>query len=406
MHVPDDITSLDVAHMRRALQLAERGRGRTSPNPMVGCVLVAKGRVVGEGWHRRAGEPHAEAEALRDAGEAARGATAYVTLEPCNHHGRTPPCSEALLDAGVARVVIAALDPNPRARGGAQRLREAGITVTTGVLEDEALEQNAAFFTNQLHGRPSVLYKTAMSLDGKVALPDGPARWITGEAARALVHEWRDQHDAIAVGVGTVLADDPTLTTRRQQEGTGRTPVKVVFDSQVRTPPTAKLFEPGPDGQPARVFVVAAEGGGVREGGAAPAGTAIGEPTDAVEPGRRTRIVALEARGAEVLVAPAPAGRPDLRAALEALLARGVTSVLLEGGGTLAWAFFASRLVDRVAWFVAPKLIGGAGTPGPLAGPGANSIEDAVRLERVSTRQVGDDLLITGRPRYPEADHT
>ena len=379
MPVPDETTSVDEAHMRRALELAERGRGRTSPNPMVGCVLVADGRVVGEGWHRRAGAPHAEVEALRAAGPAARGATAYVTLEPCDHHGRTPPCSLALIEAGVARVVIATLDPNPRARGGAARLRQAGVSVTSGVLEAAARAQNEAFLTNQLHGRPFVLYKTAMSLDGKVALAAGPARWITGPAARALVHAWRDQHDAIAVGVGTVLADDPSLTTRREGgEGPGRTPIKVIFDGQARTPPGARLFEAGPDGAPARVIVVVSE--------AAP----------------EERVAALRARGAEVL--GVPGGRPDLRLALEALLPRGVSSLLLEGGGTLAWGFLASALIDRVAWFVAPKLIGGAGTPGPLAGPGVARIDDAVRLEDLTTQLVGDDLLVMGRPRYPGSD--
>lgn len=375
------MTAADAHHMQRALDLAERGRGRVAPNPLVGCVIVAGGAVVGEGWHQRAGEAHAEVNALRAAGDAARGATAYVTLEPCDHHGRTPPCTEALIGAGVGRVVVASLDPNPRVNGaGVARLRAAGIDVDVGLLGDAADEQNEVFRTAQLLGRPFVLYKTAMSLDGKVALSSGPARWITGPEARRRVHRWRNEYAAIAVGSGTVLADDPSLTTRLEPgDGEGRTPVKVIFDGRARTPVNARLFEPDEAGEPARVIVVAS----------------AAAPTDDV--------AALEARGAEVLRLGSGNGRPPIRSALEELLRRGLTSLLLEGGGTLASAFFGAGAVDKVAWFVAPKLLGGADAPGPLAGAGAERIDDAVLIDRMHTETVGDDLLITGRPRHANA---
>jgi len=361
---------VDESFMRLALALAERGRGHVSPNPMVGCVIVRDGAVVGEGWHARAGEAHAEVNALADAGEAARGATCYVTLEPCDHHGRTPPCTDALLAAGVARVVVAATDPNPLVNGrGVERLRAAGVTVDVGVLRREAEEQNEVYRVNRLLGRPFVLYKTAMSLDGKIAVRTGRSRWITGPAARSRVHHWRDEYDGVAVGVNTVLLDDPALTTRLPG---GRTPTKVVFDSVARTPTTSKLFEPAPDGTPARVILV----------------------TTTAAPAARTE--ALAAAGAELVALEPVGGRPSVPEALAALLELGVTSVMLEGGGALAWEFFVAGAVDRVAWFVAPKLLGGSAA-GPLAGLGVPSVDDAFMLEDVATESIGPDLLITGR---------
>jgi diaminohydroxyphosphoribosylaminopyrimidine deaminase / 5-amino-6-(5-phosphoribosylamino)uracil reductase len=369
-------TGADERFMMRALDLAEQGRGHVSPNPLVGCVLVRDGAVVGEGWHRRAGEPHAEVEALRAAGERARGATAYVTLEPCNHHGRTPPCTEALLTAGVARVVVAALDPNPITDGaGVRRLREAGVEVAVGVLEEEAEAQNEVFRTVHRERRPFVLYKTAMTLDGKIATRTGRSRWITGERARERVQRWRAELNAVAVGINTVLLDDPQLTARIPG---GRTPVKVVFDSVARTPVGARLFEPDPAGRPARVILFVTE----------------------KAPG--ARVEALRQRGAEVIVTPANQGRAGVRSALPHLLERDVTSLLLEGGGTLAWAFFEARAVDRVAWFIGPKLLGGAGAS-PLGGIGVARMEDALELGELTTEDVDGDLLVTGRVRYPGA---
>jgi diaminohydroxyphosphoribosylaminopyrimidine deaminase/5-amino-6-(5-phosphoribosylamino)uracil reductase len=361
--------------MLRALALAEQGRSTTLPNPMVGCVLVKGGdEIVGEGWHERAGNDHAEARALAQAGERARGATAYVTLEPCNHHGNTPPCTEALIAAGVRCVVIATADPDPRVSGsGVKRLQEAGIAVVEGILREEADAQNAAYLRMQRAGRPFVLYKTAMTLDGKIATRSGQSRWITGEGARELVQHWRSRLDAVAVGINTVLLDDPLLTSRVSG---GRTPLKVVFDSVARTPPGARLFEPDAQGEAPRVVLFATE--------KAPA----------------ERVQALAAVGAEIVLVSAQRGRALVTEALRALKERGVRSLLLEGGGTLAWSFLEAEAVDRVAWFIGPKLLGGAGAT-PLGGMGVSGMADALELEAMRTELVGNDLLITGGVRYP-----
>ena len=360
--------------MRRALTLAERGRGGTSPNPLVGCVIARGGEVVGEGWHERAGQPHAEVHALHAAGERARGATAYVTLEPCAHHGRTPPCAEALVAAGVARVVVALVDPDPRVAGrGLATLQGAGIDVALGLLEEEARAQNVAYLTRQRVGRPWVRYKTAMTLDGKIATRTGRSRWITCAGSRALVQRWRHEHDLVAVGVTTVLRDDPMLTARI--EG-GRTPHKLVFDSVARTPVTAALFEPDEVGQAPRVTI-------------------------AVGPGApEARVRALRERGATVLCSDDGRARPSVVETLRQLAGRGATSLLLEGGGTLAWSFAEAQAIDRVAWFVAPKLLGGGGAS-PLGGLGVASMDEALHLTGTQVRHVGEDLLIEGDVRYP-----
>lgn len=363
--------------MARALELAERGRGTVSPNPLVGCVIVRNDEVVGEGWHRRAGGAHAERIALEAAGDAARAATVYVTLEPCNHHGRTPPCTEALIDAGVSRVVVAAIDPDDRVDGaGIARLREAGIDVVSGVMQQEAERQNEIFRTVQCTRRPFVLYKTAMTLDGKIATRTGQSRWITEEPARDLVQRWRHELDAVAVGVNTVLLDDPLLTTRLPG---GRTPLKVVFDSVGRTSPHAKLFDDDPQGEPARVVLFA------------------------TEKASEDRLGALRERGADVVVTPAVRGRADLAFALRELRAREVTSVLLEGGGTLAWSFFEAGAIDRVAWFVGPKLLGGKGAS-PLGGMGVAHMDEAIELHDVRTENIGRDLLISARVLHDGVD--
>lgn len=362
--------------MTTALELAERGRGTTSPNPLVGCVLVHPaypgadhGAIVGRGHHAEAGGPHAEIVALNAADGFTQGTTAYVTLEPCAHHGRTPPCTEALIEAGVARVVVATLDPDPRVRGrGVARLREAGVEVEVGVLADLAEAQNEPYLTAQREGRPWVLYKTATSLDGKTAATSGDARWVTGPEARDRVHALRGRVDAVAVGIGTILQDDPRLTTRG---GHGPTPHKIVFDGAARTPVDAALFRPDDANVPAVVTIVVGRDA----------------PTD--------RIEALRAAGADV-VAPGGVDPPDVAAALAALHEREVRSVLLEGGGTLAAAFLAADAIDRVAWFVAPKLVGG-NAPSALAGTGAPRMADAIDLTDVTHEVLGDDLLIEGR---------
>jgi diaminohydroxyphosphoribosylaminopyrimidine deaminase/5-amino-6-(5-phosphoribosylamino)uracil reductase len=352
--------------MGRALRLAAAGVGRTSPNPMVGAVLVKDERVVGEGAHLRAGGPHAEVVALEAAGAAAAGATCYVTLEPCAHFGRTPPCADALVRARVARVVAACPDPYHAVAGrGLARLQAAGIAVTVGVGETEARALNRAFLCAVTEGRPHVTLKTAMTLDGKIAASDGSSRWITGEAARLEAHRLRFAADAVLVGIGTVLADDPWLTVRHP-ELPPKEPLRVVADSRLRLPLEAQLFR---EGDPDRVVVACVA--------PAPVGPAT----------------ALRARGARVLELPGEGGRVDLRALLEALRALDVIAVLVEGGGELAGALAEASLVDRVAFFLAPRLLGGRDAPGPLGGRG-RALKESLALGDVTPRRLGDDLLI------------
>ncbi|HYT26804.1 MAG TPA: bifunctional diaminohydroxyphosphoribosylaminopyrimidine deaminase/5-amino-6-(5-phosphoribosylamino)uracil reductase RibD, partial [Actinomycetota bacterium] len=352
--------------MARALALAEGGQGTTSPNPMVGAVLVRGGRVVGEGFHAAPGRPHAEAEALAAAGPAAVGATCYVTLEPCVHHGRTPPCADALVDAGVARVVAAVTDPDPHVRGaGFARLRAAGIEVAAGVLAAAAEEQNAAFLTHRRLGRPRCTLKAAASLDGKVAAADGTSQWITGPEARGDAHLLRARADAIAVGAGTALADDPRLTVRLAPRP-GRPPLRVLVDAAGRVGATGRLFD-----------------------GEAPTLVAT---TAAAPPAARA---AWEAAGAEVLVCPpsgpgtdgrSGAGAPgvDLGWLAAALGGRGVLELLVEGGPRLHASLWAAGLADRLVWYLAPLAIGGDGAPGLLGDGGAATLAAARRLRIAS----------------------
>jgi diaminohydroxyphosphoribosylaminopyrimidine deaminase/5-amino-6-(5-phosphoribosylamino)uracil reductase len=352
--------------MDRALRQAERGIGRTSPNPVVGAVLVKDERVVGEGAHLRAGGPHAEAAALDVAGAEARGATCYVTLEPCAHFGRTPPCSDALARAGVARVVVAVGDPYPEVDGrGLARLREAGVAVTLGVREREARAQNRAFFCAVAHRRPHVTLKAAMTLDGKIAAADGASRWISGDAARLEAHRLRFAADAILVGIGTVLADDPQLTVRHP-ELPSKEPLRVVADSRLRIPLEARVLRAG---DPARTVVAC------------------------VAPAPARQAAALRDQGIRVLELPGDAGRVDLRALLDRLRALDVIGVLVEGGGDLGGALVDAGLVDRVAFFVAPRLLGGREAPGPVGGRG-RPLKEALQLIDVATRRLDDDLLV------------
>ncbi|MGQ9512066.1 bifunctional diaminohydroxyphosphoribosylaminopyrimidine deaminase/5-amino-6-(5-phosphoribosylamino)uracil reductase RibD [Thermodesulfitimonas sp.] len=359
----------DEDYLRRTFELAARARGRTSPNPLVGAVVVRDGQVVGEGFHRQAGLPHAEIEALRVAGEAARGATLYVNLEPCCHTGRTGPCTEAIIAAGIKRVVAAMADPNPLVAGkGFARLREAGIEVATGLLEKEARALNEAFIKYITTRRPFVILKTAMSLDGKIATVTGESKWITGPAARRYVHELRDSCDAILVGIGTVLQDDPSLTTRLPKGG--RDPVRVILDSRARTPLTA------------RVLTQESE---------APTLIAVTE----MAPG--DRVVALREAGAEVLVCgPGPA--VDLGLLLSVLGEREITSLLVEGGSTVNASFLLQGLVDKLIWFIAPLIIGGHGAIGPVGGRGIEHLSRAIRLKEINLRQFGSDLCIEAYP--------
>ena len=354
--------------MRRALELAGQARGLTSPNPMVGAVVVEEGNIVGEGFHAAAGRPHAEVEALAAAGGRARGATLYVTLEPCVHWGRTPPCVPAVAAAGVRRVVAALQDPNPQVAGrGLESLRQAGVEVTLGVLQHEAAEQNRVWIAAVRRGRPHVTLKGAMTLDGRIADVYGESRWITGEAARQEAHRLRSESDAIVVGVGTVLRDDPRLTVRLDRPWP-REPFRVVLDTSARTPAGARLISAG---TPARALIVVGEAA----------------PPD--------RVRALEQAGASVLPVRTREARVEPTAVLAALWAHQVRGVLVEGGGEVHGAFLDAGLVDRVVLFVAPRLLGGREAPSVVSGAG-RALKDAVRLGRLSVREVGEDLLVEG----------
>ena len=355
----------DIQHMRAALSLARRGLGSTWPNPSVGCVIMRDGRVVGRGWTQPGGRPHAETEALARAGEAARGATAYVTLEPCSHWGRTPPCCDALIAAGVSRVVVAAGDPDPRVDGrGLRRLREAGVVVEQGLLEAEARAVIAGFVRRITRGLPLVTLKLATSLDGRIATASGESRWITGGAARRAAHGLRANHDAVLIGSGTALADDPDLTCRIL--GMARVPIaRVVADTRLRTPLGSRLVT-----------------------------TARAVPTwIATRTGQAPAALApyLEA-GVEVLPVRAKEGGLDLAALLGALAQRGVTRVLAEGGAGLAAGLLRAGLVDRVAWFHAPGVMGGDGLPAVRPLP-LKSLSAMPRFRRVASRAVGEDWL-------------
>jgi diaminohydroxyphosphoribosylaminopyrimidine deaminase / 5-amino-6-(5-phosphoribosylamino)uracil reductase len=358
-----DVSEQDRQWMRRAIALAWNGWGRVAPNPLVGCVLVRDGAAVGEGWHAEYGGPHAEVAALHAAGDAARGATAYVSLEPCSHHGKTPPCTDALIAAGVRRVVFGGFDPNPKAAGGAAVLREAGIDAVGGVEEAAVRDQNAAFF--HAHGdegaaRPFVALKLAMSLDARIADRDGRSVWITGEEARAETHRLRAGYDAVAVGVGTALADDPLLTVRGAVQPRVP-PARVVFDRTLRLPSDGKLA------RSARDIPV----------------WAVCEPDAPVD-----RRAALEEAGVRVLAAA------GLAAQLRALGEAGVRSIFVEGGSVLASALLAADAVDRMYLFYAPVLIGPDGA-GPFTGIPGSPLADAPRWRRIDTQSVGADTLIT-----------
>ena len=353
------MAATDLAHLQRCMELAELGARSAAPNPMVGCVVVRSGRVIGEGWHERPGLPHAEVLALRAAGDAA-GATVYVSLEPCAHHGRTPPCADALVEAGVARVVVASDDPDPRTNGaGIARMRAAGIEVDVaeGEIRRRAKAQNAAFRTLVIAGRPHVTYKVAASLDGRTATAGGESRWISSLQSRGLVHEMRARSAAVAVGIGTALADDPLLTARDCDPPAERQPLRVVFDHDARLPLGSRLVR---DQAQAPVAVICRP---------AAAGAA-----------------ALAAAGVQVI---------EARSAAEALAELGrreVASLLVEGGARLAGGLLAEDVIDRLALFTAPLLLGDG--PGIIEGWAAERLDGAVRAARVEARAVGPDTLL------------
>jgi diaminohydroxyphosphoribosylaminopyrimidine deaminase / 5-amino-6-(5-phosphoribosylamino)uracil reductase len=356
----------DLHLMAVALRLAERGLGQVWPNPAVGCVVVKDGHIVGRGWTQPGGRPHAEFEALKRAGGAALGATAYISLEPCAHYGQTPPCTMALLHAGIRRAVIAATDPDPRVDGrGIDQLRQAGVEMTLGVARDEAERLNAGFFLRVRAGRPLVTLKLAASLDGRIATRTGASRWITGEEARQRAHHLRATHDALMIGSGTALADDPELTCRLAGLE-GRSPVRIVLDGRLRLPPSSRLAR------------------GARK---VPTWVIARAEADA------KRRAALERCGIEVLTVPAaPGGHLDLDMALAVLATRGLTRVLVEGGSALAAALLRARLVDRLVWFQAPLLIGGDGLPA-IATLEADALAECLNLRRLHSLTLARDAL-------------
>lgn len=364
-------TERDARHLLRAIELAWEGRGRTSPNPLVGAVLVKDGAVIGEGWHAALGEPHAERAALSACREDPAGATLYVTLEPCAHHGRTPPCTDAILEAGIARVVVASDDPTEKASGrGLGILRDEGVEVDVAAGEpaQAARLQNQPFRKHARTGRPLVVLKSAMTLDGKVATRTGDSQWISGEDSRARSHRWRAESDAVVVGIGTALADDPQLTAR--VEAVHRQPRRVVFDSEARLPLESRLVQSASESP---VILVAGRAAS------------------------RTAVQALEAAGVEVLVVSGQNESSRVVAALDELGRRGIQSLLLEGGPHLAGAFFDAGEIDEVRTFVAPMVAGGREAPASISGHGVEEIGAARRALATDVERIGDDVLITAR---------
>lgn len=361
----------DERYMWMALDLARQGRGKTNPNPMVGAVLVKGGEVVGTGFHEKAGERHAEVIALEEAGERARGATLYVNLEPCSHYGRTPPCVDAIIRAGVRKVVMACIDPNPLVAGkGIRRLQEAGVKVKTGILEEKAIRLNEVFFKYITTKLPFVVVKAAMTLDGKIATVTGKSRWISGEKSRKLVHRLRSMSDGIMVGINTILKDDPQLTARLDGEK-DHNPARIIVDSKGRIPLDAKVVQ-----------------------------TAFQTKTilATTELAPRDKIETLRTFDMEVLILPSRNGRVDLQELILTLGRKEFSILLVEGGGTLNYSLLHGNLIDKVYFFVAPLLLGGKDALTPFEGGGVNEVDDSWVVKDMEMRQVDQDLLIIGYP--------
>lgn len=361
----------DKEYMQLALDLAKTARGKTNPNPMVGAILVKDGVIVGSGLHRKAGEPHAEVHAFRMAGDHAKGATLYVTLEPCSHYGKTPPCANLVKDSGVKRVVIATTDPNPKVAGrGIQILKDAGIEVEVGILEKEARKLNERFIHNMQTGRPFVISKFAMTLDGKIATHTGHSQWISGEQSRLRVHHLRNEVDAILVGIGTVIADNPSLTTRIPHVK-GKNPVRVIIDRNLRIPMDAKVLN-------------------TKE-----ADTIIVTSTNA-DP---MKIAALEKHNIQLIYCSKTKEGLDLREVLEQLYKRNITDVLLEGGSEMNAAFLRAGLIDKLIVYIAPKVLGGRNAKTPFTGFDVDYIHEAFPIEFDSFERSGEDLCIIAYPK-------
>lgn len=360
----------DQYYMQLALDLAASAKGKTNPNPLVGAVIVKDGSIVGTGLHRKAGEPHAEVHAFRMAGEHAKDATLYVTLEPCSHFGKTPPCANLVKESGVKRVVVAMQDPNPSVAGrGIKLLRDAGIDVEVGVLEQQARRLNERFIHNMLTSRPFVISKFAMTLDGKIATYSGHSQWITGEEARANVHELRDEVDAILVGVGTVLKDNPALTTRLKKR-TGKNPIRIVLDRELRTPLDAQIVQT----DTAKTIIVTVEG-------------------------QQHNASAFENLGVELLYVPVIDRKLDLNTMLDELYKRGITDLLVEGGGEVNASFLRHGLIQKFLVYVAPKVLGGRNSITPFTGDDIETIDAAMLLQFAEVDKVGEDLRITAYPK-------
>jgi len=357
--------------MKRALSLARRGGGYVNPNPQVGAVIVRDGEIVGEGYHEKFGGPHAEVRALEDAGKLAGGATMYVTLEPCVHYGKTPPCTDAIIESGIDRVFVAMKDPNPKVSGeGVNKLNQAGIEVTLGLLEEEAARVNEIYLHYVETERPFVLLKLAMTMDGKIATRMGNSRWISSDTSREFVHELRARYSGVLVGVNTVISDDPRLTVRKADGPDG---ARFVLDSRGRTPPDSRLLNL--DSSAPTVLV-----------------TGEGHSTGKVEP--------LKAAGAKVWAIPPSEDRIDLSALLEKMGARGYDSLLVEGGSEVAWSFLSQGLVDKVRFFYSPRIVGGREAVSAVSGKGFEKVSEAISLAETSMVRFGEDFSIVGYPAY------
>lgn len=363
------MADIDKIYMRRALDLAALALGRTSPNPVVGAVIVKDGQIVGEGYHQKAGTPHAEVHALRQAGDRAAGATVYVSLEPCSHFGRTPPCADALIAAGVKKVVIACLDPNPQVAGqGMQKLMDAGVETELGIMQVEACQLNEAFFKYIQFARPFVAIKTAMTLDGKIASKTGDSRWITSPDARTYVHQLRNTYDAILVGIGTVLHDDPMLNTRLDSDDY-RDPIRVIIDSQLDLPMDSQIVRSSHE-QRSIVFCSSGADG--------------------------QKQANLEKNGCEIIRLDSKALFLPMEKVLEYLGRMGICSLLVEGGGQINASLLEGHLVDKLYFFIAPKIIGGSDAPSPVGGQGLDLMQKAWELRSIDVKRFIRDILITG----------
>jgi diaminohydroxyphosphoribosylaminopyrimidine deaminase/5-amino-6-(5-phosphoribosylamino)uracil reductase len=366
VHINNEI---DQFYMKRALELAAQAEGRTNPNPMVGAVIVKDGQLIGEGFHHQAGTPHAEIHALNEAGDQAAGSTMYVTLEPCSHFGRTPPCADAVIKAGIKRVVIAARDPNPQVAGkGIAKLRGAGIEVELGVMEHEASRLNEVFFKYIQTGLPFVTLKTAMTLDGKIASCRGDSKWITGEDSRHYVHQLRNVYDAIMVGIGTVLKDNPFLNTRLEIENI-RNPVRIIIDSHLDLPPASNIARSSHE-QRTLVFC-----------------------SNSSDAKKRKQ---LEALGLELISLEMDSELIPLEKVLVILSEMGLCSLLVEGGGEINAYLLQHQLIDKVHWFIAPKIIGGREAPSPIGGQGIELMKDALEINSIEIQKFSEDFLLTG----------